>query len=74
MIINIKQSEISINSWHITFFIETAKNVAENMKNIISDETEKLTLLNRDLSKRVDEMKEYLTEGNFFNWTIFTTY
>ena len=37
------------------------------MKNIISDETEKLTLLNRDLSKRVDEMKEYLTEGNFFN-------
>ena len=43
-----------------------AEKVAENMKNIFSEEKEKSILLNSDLTKRVDEMKKYLTEGNFF--------
>ena len=42
-----------------------AEKVAENMKNIISEETEESTILNTDLSQRVDEVKKYLTEGNF---------
>ena len=36
------------------------------MKNITSEVTEKSTLSDRDLSQKVDEMKKYLTEGNFF--------
>ncbi|XP_078323273.1 uncharacterized protein LOC111123946 [Crassostrea virginica] len=41
---------------------KTEEKVAENMKNIFSEEKEKLILLNRDLTKRVDEIKKYLTE------------
>ena len=65
-----KQFEISI--WisgkllDIYLFIVSAEKVVENMKNIISEQSEKLTLLDSDLSKKVDEMKKYLTEGNLF--------